>query len=108
MGEIGKLYVMVDDRLEIKVKVLSFSACMTNLTVQSSIAEDFDISSDEIFKRAFAQASFICSGCLIVNDWRMIKVSQTASNQPAIFQTYYNFLPDEQEADERNLLVEQT
>lgn len=33
IGEVGKLYVMVDDRLEIKVKVLSFAESMTNVTV---------------------------------------------------------------------------
>ena len=49
IGEIGKLYVMEDDRLEIKIKVLSFSESMTKLTVQTSIAEDFDLKSDTEF-----------------------------------------------------------
>ena len=33
IGEVGKLYVMVDDRLEVKIKVLSFAESMNNLTV---------------------------------------------------------------------------
>ena len=50
----GKLYVMIDDRLEIKIKVLSFAESMTNMSVQSSVGEDFDIQTDEMFKKAFA------------------------------------------------------
>ena len=40
------MYVMVDDRLEIKIKVLSFNEAMTNVRVQTSIGEDFDLKSD--------------------------------------------------------------
>ena len=33
VGELGKLYIMVDDRLETRIKVLTFSETMTNLTI---------------------------------------------------------------------------
>ena len=33
LGELGKLYIIVDDRLEIKVKVLTFSESMTNMSI---------------------------------------------------------------------------
>ena len=95
VGEIGKLYVLLDDHLDIKIKVLNYADSMTNLTVQSSISEDFEMSSDTEFLQAFARAKFMPSGCLIVDDWRMAKISQTSMNKPAIFQSYYNFLPDE-------------
>jgi hypothetical protein len=32
LGEVGKLYIMVDDGLEIKLKILSFDLIMTNIT----------------------------------------------------------------------------
>ena len=53
------------------------------------------MSSDTEFLQAFARAKFMPSGCLIVDDWRLAKISQTSMNKPAIFQSYYNFLPDE-------------
>lgn len=37
---------MVDDRLEIKIKVLNFEETMINPRVQSTEAEDFDLKSD--------------------------------------------------------------
>ena len=37
---------MVDDRLEIKIKVLNFEETMINPLVQSTEAEDFDLKSD--------------------------------------------------------------
>ena len=40
------MYVMVDDRLEIKIKVLKFEESMTDPTVLSSYAEDFDLKND--------------------------------------------------------------
>ena len=46
VGEQGKLYCMVDDRLEIKIKVLNFEETMINPRVQSTEAEDFDLKSD--------------------------------------------------------------
>ena len=110
VGELGKMYVMVDDRLEIKIKVLSFNEAMTNVRVQTSIGEDFDLKSDQDFLRAFAQARFIASGCLIIDDYRLTKVSQTSENHQAVFQNYYNFLPfDEIEAEQdRSLLLNQS
>ena len=95
VGEIGKLYVMEDDRLEIKIKVLSFTESMTKLTVQTSIAEDFDLKSDTDFLQAFARANFMASGCLIVDDLRLTKVSQISETSEAIFQSYYKYLPDD-------------
>ena len=33
VGEIGKLYVLLDDHLDVKIKVLNYADSMTNLTV---------------------------------------------------------------------------
>jgi hypothetical protein len=32
LGEVGKLFIMVDDGLEIKVKILTFVETMTNMS----------------------------------------------------------------------------
>ena len=46
LGEKEKLYLMVDDKLEVKIKVLSSDKSMTNLKVQMSYGEDFDLPND--------------------------------------------------------------
>ena len=106
IGEVGKLYVMVDERIEITIKVLIFDEKMTNPCISHCVTEGFDINSDFEFVQAFAYAMSIPSGCLIVNDMRLVKFSGKKDNQDHILQNYYNFLPIED--DDQFLLPEQT
>ena len=43
LGEVGKLFIMVDDGVEIKVKILSFVETMTNMIEETCKGEDFEI-----------------------------------------------------------------
>ena len=49
VGEVGRLYVMVDERIEITIKVLSFDKKMTKPKISHCVTEDFDITSDYEF-----------------------------------------------------------
>jgi len=93
---------MVDDRLEIKIKTINFenADAMTNPRVQNATAEDFEINNDFEFLQSFACAKTMPSGCLIIDDWRLVKVSEGTNK--SIFQNYYKFLP---EADEDQVLL---
>lgn len=94
VGEMGKLYVMVDERIEITIKVLSFQQEMTNCCTSSCITEDFDLNNDFEFVQAFAFANVIQSGCLIIDEMRLVKFSHgTTDEDDHILQNYYNFLP---------------
>ena len=94
-GEMGKLFVMVDDRYEVKIKMLKFEQAqsMTNPRVSRCVAEDFDMNEDYEFLQAFSFADFIPSGCLIVSDFRFVKVSHTNGNEDDILSNYFDYLP---------------
>ena len=80
IGEMGKLYVMVDDRYEVNIKVLNFekTQSMTNPRVTRCYAEGFDLNEDYELLQAFSFADSIPSGCLMINDFRLVKISHTS------------------------------
>ena len=65
------------------------------------------IKKDPDFLQAFSQARFMPSRCLIVNKFRLDKVYLPVDGNQAMFQTYFNFLPDAVVDVDKCLLVDQ-